>query len=65
MIEHVVPLGNGVVHPSGRPMEVVRDDSGDRWLRDKSVDHRRDLRQQGCWRCGEQAFTRNDWWCDE
>jgi hypothetical protein len=41
-------------------MEVVKDNKGDWWLCDKGVDLRGNLEQQGCWRCGERAFTRND-----
>ena len=53
-------LGSGVFHPSARPMEVVKDDKGEWWLCDSGVDRLRDLVGQGCWRCGERAFTRND-----
>ncbi len=58
--EHVVQLGSGIIHPSARPMEVVKDERDEWWLCDKGVDRRRDLARQGCWRCGEHAFTRND-----
>jgi hypothetical protein len=58
--ENIKPLGGGIYHPSARPMEVVKDEHGDWWLCDKGVDRRRDPAQQGCWRCGERAFTRND-----
>ena len=47
-------------HQAARPMEVVKDEDGDLWLCDKGVDTHKDLRAQGCWRCGEVAFTRND-----
>jgi len=53
-------MGSGIYHPSARPMEVVKDEEGQWWLCDKGVDPRRDLEEQGCWRCGERAFTRND-----
>jgi len=58
--ENVNPLGSGIVHPSARPMEVVQDTHGEWWLCDKGVNRRRDLSEQGCWRCGDRAFTRND-----
>ena len=58
--EKAKPLGSGIYHPSARPMEVVKARQGDWWLCDKGVDVRRDLEQQGCWRCGEHAFTRDD-----
>ena len=47
-------------HHAARPMKVVADEAGTRWICDKEVDERRDLRQQGCWKCGELAFTRDD-----
>ncbi len=59
-VEPVVRLGSGIIHPSARPLEVVKGAHDEWWLCDKGVDRRRDLAQQGCWRCGERAFTRND-----
>ena len=53
-------LGSGTYHPGARPMEVLKDDKGDLWLCDKGVDRARNLEEQGCWRCGDMAFTRND-----
>ena len=50
----------GSVHKAARPMKVVADRNGGRWLCDKNVDEDRDLEAQGCWRCGDLAFTRND-----
>lgn len=47
-------------HQAARPMEVIKDKEGELWLCDKGVDKSRDLRAQGCWRCGEVAFTRDD-----
>jgi len=46
-------------HPA-RPMEVVFDGREDYWLCDKGVDPGRDLAEQGCWRCGDLPFTRQD-----
>ncbi len=46
-------------HPA-RPMEVVFEEGGNHWLCDKGVDPDRDLAEQGCWRCGDFAFTRQD-----
>jgi hypothetical protein len=46
-------------HPA-RPMEVVFDKAGDHWLCDKGVDPKGDLASQGCWRCGDFPFTRQD-----
>jgi hypothetical protein len=53
-------VGHGIYHPSARPMEVVKDDHGEWWLCDKGVDTHHNLLKQGCWRCGELAFTRDD-----
>jgi len=47
-------------HRAARPMKVVFDRDGNPWICDASVDDSRDLKKQGCWRCGEKAFTRND-----
>jgi len=46
-------------HPA-RPMEVVFEKDGNHWLCDKGVDPERDLAAQGCWRCGDFPFTRQD-----
>jgi len=40
----------------GRPLEYVKDKSGNGWLCDKGVDKNGDLRAQGCWRCDEVTF---------
>jgi streptogramin lyase len=53
-------VGRGVVHPGARPMQVFRDDDGCLWLCDKGIDPRKGFDQQGCWRCKDLAFTRND-----
>ena len=47
-------------HHAARPMKVVVDRDGCRWLCDAGVDESRDLKEQGCWRCGDLAFTRDD-----
>ncbi len=49
-------------HKPARPMMVVMDDKGERWLcdSDRSINPKSDLSKQGCWNCGELAFTRND-----
>ena len=47
-------------HHAARPMEVVVDAQGVRWLCDQGVDQARDLSEQGCWLCGSLAFTRDD-----
>ena len=46
-------------HPA-RPMEVVFDTDGNHWLCDKGIDRKGDLATQGCWRCGDFQFTRQD-----
>ena len=47
-------------HKPARPMKVLKDKKDEFWLCDKGVDPRKDLREQGCWKYGELAFTRND-----
>jgi len=47
-------------HKPARPMEIITDKKGDRWLCDEGIDPKKDLRSQGCWNCGELAFNRND-----
>lgn len=47
-------------HRAARPMKVVADPYGATWLCDREVDERRSLEEQGCWRCGDLAFTRDD-----
>ena len=66
-IDAVININEGVYeeyevdpnHPA-RPMEVVFDEAGNHWLCDKGVNPRGDLRSQGCWRCGEFQFTRQN-----
>jgi hypothetical protein len=47
-------------HHAARPMKVVEDNDGCRWLCDADVDEDKDLKDQGCWRCEELPFTRDD-----
>ncbi len=47
-------------HKAARPMKVVVAETGCTWLCDINVDESKDLRDQGCWRCAELPFTRND-----
>ncbi|MGC8763213.1 MAG: hypothetical protein ACP5VN_06205 [Acidobacteriota bacterium] len=47
-------------HVAARPMKVVMDEKGCPWLCDADVNPHEDLASQGCWRCSEVAFTRND-----
>jgi hypothetical protein len=53
-------LGDGIYHPGARPMQVFIDDVGCWWLCDKDIDPKKDFQKQGCWRCKDMAFTRND-----
>ena len=48
------------MHSAARPMKVVTDTDGCTWLCDRDVDENGDLEEQGCWRCSEVPFTRND-----
>ena len=47
-------------HKAARPMKVVVDKNGCAWLCDSNTDQSKDLESQGCWRCGDVAFTRDD-----
>jgi hypothetical protein len=47
-------------HKAARPMKVVVAEDGCTWLCDADVDEKGNLREQGCWRCAEIPFTRND-----
>lgn len=58
--EHELERYDGFIHKAARPMKVVADRTGARWLCDRKVDEKKSLESQGCWRCGELAFTRND-----
>lgn len=53
-------LGEGVYHPGARPMQVFLDKEGCMWLCDKNIDPKKGFEEQGCWRCKDLAFTRND-----
>ena len=53
-------VGSGILHPGARPMQVFKDEDGCLWLCDKAVDPAKGFQQQGCWRCRDLAFTRND-----
>jgi len=52
--------GHGVYHPGARPMQVYLDQNGRMWLCDKGIDLNKDFKKQGCWRCEDLAFTRDD-----
>ncbi len=47
-------------HGPARPMKVVTDAQGNSWLCDADADPAIPPSAQGCWNCGELAFTRND-----
>ena len=47
-------------HTAARPMKVVSDRYGAMWLCDDKVDEEKSLKEQGCWQCGDLAFTRDD-----
>lgn len=48
------------VHHPARPLKVVVDKDGCNWLCDSNVDEDNNLAEQGCWRCSEVQFNRND-----
>jgi len=43
-------------HRPARPLKYFKDKNGDGWLCDKDIDPKRDLEEQGCWRCEDMAF---------
>jgi hypothetical protein len=47
-------------HHPVRPLKVVTDNDGCSWICDANTDEASDLEAQGCWRCSEVQFTRND-----
>ncbi len=51
-------LGEGLMHPSARPMKVYVDDNGVMYLCDKDINPDRPLREQACWTCDQVLFTR-------
>jgi hypothetical protein len=53
-------IGSGVLHPGARPLKVFKDDDGCMWLCDKGINPAKGFQEQGCWRCKDLAFTRND-----
>lgn len=58
--EKLESIGQGIFHPGARPMQVFKDSDGCLWLCDKGVDPELNFEKQGCWRCRDLAFTRND-----
>jgi hypothetical protein len=53
-------LGEGIYHPSARPMQVIVDKEGCLWICDKPVNPEKPYKEQACWKCSDMAFTRND-----
>ena len=47
-------------HHAARPMKVVPDKSGEYFICDDDANPSGDLLEQGCWRCGDLAFTASD-----
>jgi hypothetical protein len=47
-------------HHAARPMKVIPDKRGEYWICDDDADPSGDLAEEGCWRCGELAFTASD-----
>ena len=47
-------------HHAARPMQVIFDSHGEPWICDAGIDTSKDPAEQGCWACGDLAFTRND-----
>ena len=55
-----VEIPDAQSHHAARPMKVIPDRSGEYWICDQNVDPSGDLAEQGCWRCGDLAFTADD-----
>ncbi len=51
-------IGEGIVHPSARPMKVYVDENGVMYLCDKDIDPTKPLKDQACWTCDQVLFTR-------
>lgn len=51
-------LGEGIYHPSARPMKVYVDDDGIMYLCDTDIDPSKPLKEQACWTCDQVQFTR-------
>ncbi len=47
------------IQKPARPMKVVKDQKGVRWLCDQDVDTNKNLGEQGCWQCGDEHFAMN------
>ena len=47
-------------HHAARPMKVIPNKSGEYFICDDDADPSGDLLEQGCWRCGDLAFTPSD-----
>ena len=58
--EHGGTVNVGTVPKAARPMKVVVAKDGCTWLCDADVDESKDLKEQGCWQCGDLPFTRDD-----
>ena len=58
IMEDIVEIGS----KHEKSMMVVTDPQGNHWLCDEEIDPRKDLKEQGCWQCGDEhfAFTRDD-----
>lgn len=57
---HYLEIPTAETHHAARPMRVINDSEGEPWICDANVDPSGDLEGQGCWRCGDLAFTRDD-----
>ena len=57
---HYLEIPPSESHHAARPMKVIFDSHGEPWICDAGVDPSKDPIGQGCWACGDLAFTRND-----
>jgi len=57
---HYLEIPAVEAHHAARPMKVITDADGEPWICDAGVDPSSDLEGQGCWRCRDLPFTRDD-----
>lgn len=57
---HYLEIPAAEAHHAARPMKVITDADGESWICDAGVDASADLEGQGCWRCRDLPFTRDD-----
>ena len=51
-------MGEGILHPGARPMNVYVGEDGCMYLCDTDIDPDKPLKDQACWSCDKVIFTR-------